>query len=108
MDNEALLAELRLIRGLLEKGATQTRHLYPLKEAAFQLGIGLTKMREMVRTGEVLTRSIGDKPMVPRSELERLSTVGAPTPPARRGKPSPKPSTGTQDKAALRALLRKL
>jgi hypothetical protein len=49
---------------------------YP--DAAVRLGVGLTKMKLMVRRGEVRTVRVGKAPMIPASEIHRLATLELP------------------------------
>lgn len=72
---EAQLAE---IRRLVEGSTRLRRAMYPLDEAAELLGVKMTKMRELVRSGVVMTRPLGEREMVPDSEIERLSYVDPP------------------------------
>jgi len=51
-----------------------------LPDAARRLGIGLTKMKQMVRDRQVRTSMIGRVPMVAISELHRVSTPEADRP----------------------------
>lgn len=66
-------AELAEIRRLLEGKVRLRREMYPLPEAAELLGVKMTKMYELVKSGVVMTRPLGDSDMVPHSEIERLS-----------------------------------
>lgn len=71
-------AELAEIRRLLEGKVRLRREMYPLPEAAELLGVKMTKMYQLVKSGVVLTRPLGDSDMVPHSEIERLSHVDPP------------------------------
>lgn len=120
-DLEKIEAQLREIRELLA-GAKLERALYPLSEAAQLLGIGMTKMREVVRSGVVMAVDFDGRKMIPASEIKRVSTPTDPprafatskpsrslasfvkaAPPARL--PKSQPRRGTQDRAALEAEL---
>jgi excisionase family DNA binding protein len=52
--------------------------VYP--EAAKRLGVGLTKLKAMIRAGEIRTARVGRVPMVPVSEIHRASTPEAERP----------------------------
>lgn len=75
---EALIMELKA--ELSRRGATPLPTLLTLKMAARELSVGMTKLRELVAANVVLTVPLGGRPMVPRSEIERLSKVGPPKP----------------------------
>jgi excisionase family DNA binding protein len=45
--------------------------LYSKKDAARTLGIGITKLRELVLAGKLKPVHIGDRFLIPASELER-------------------------------------
>ena len=47
------------------------RLLYNKGDAARQLGIGITKLRELVLAGKLKQVHIGDRVLIPASELER-------------------------------------
>ena len=71
-------AQLTEIRRLLEKSVRLQRAMYPLPEAAELLGVGMTKMRELVKSGVVMTVPLAGRDMVPNSEIERLSYAEPP------------------------------
>lgn len=50
------------------------RLLYPMKEAAGKLGIGITKTYELVKAGHLRRVKIGGRAVVHHVELERLAT----------------------------------
>lgn len=51
------------------------RFMYTPKEAAAALGIGKTKMSELIRSKVIITRPLNGMKMVPASELRRLGEV---------------------------------
>lgn len=106
MDNEALLAELRSIRGELKKISDRlgspNQDLFTMPQAARRLGIGQTKLREIVQARKLSVVTLGRRRMVPASELERLARPSAPAakqPRALRAKRTP---AGVQDAEMLR------
>lgn len=73
---EDLLVQLRA--ELAERGSKPLPTLLKLEDAARELSVGMTKMRELVKRGVVLaTREVGGW-RVPRSEIERLAHVERP------------------------------
>lgn len=77
-------------------------------EAAAQLSIGMTKLNQLIKSGQLRTVTLGKgrrgkraHPMVPRAELERLCAVGgpAPTPPP----PAKRPRASRPPRALLPA-----
>lgn len=44
------------------------------REAAQRLGVGLTKLKEMIARGEISTTRVGKVPMVTAAELRRITT----------------------------------
>jgi hypothetical protein len=77
LDLERIEAELKAIREHLQRLASgnQEQTLFPLPEAAKRLGIGMTKLRELVAAGSVRTVTLGSNQRnryVSRSELRRL------------------------------------
>lgn len=46
-----------------------TRHLYPVHEAAEQLGVGLTTARALIKSGELRSVKIGQLRRVPADAL---------------------------------------
>lgn len=74
-DLESIEAQLREIRRLLEGDRSGVQQLaFSVPEAAVMLGCKLTKMRRLLRTGAVATVTVGDREMVPRSEIDRILT----------------------------------
>lgn len=49
--------------------------LFKVPLAAKHLGVSLTKMKDLIRIGDVRTVELGGRRMVPLSELERLCTL---------------------------------
>jgi excisionase family DNA binding protein len=54
------------------------RFAYRVPEACMALGIGRTSLYELVRIGELKLIKIAGRTLVPRSELERLTSVERP------------------------------
>ena len=48
---------------------------YRVDEACHALGIGRTSLYEMVKSGELKLIKVAGRTLVPRSELERLTSV---------------------------------
>jgi excisionase family DNA binding protein len=71
---EKFLAELRERLSRIEERLQPTPTCLPFPEAAQKLGVGLTKLKELVRSGELRTSTVGKRQMVSLAELERLST----------------------------------
>lgn len=91
VDLAAVAAELRELRraveqvnSRLETLTTEAKSVVTLGEAAKRLSIGLTKARQLVADGALLTVEIGKRQMVPVSEIARVST------------PTPKPVKGAR------------
>jgi excisionase family DNA binding protein len=51
------------------------KHAYRVNEACWALGIGRTKLYELVKAGELRLIKIAGRTLVPRSELERLTRL---------------------------------
>lgn len=71
---EAVLAEFRERLSRIEEKLRPQPLCYQYPEAAEQLGVGLTKLKKMVRLRQIRTSTVGDMPMISRSEIERLAT----------------------------------
>ena len=80
----AVQAELKEIRRMLEaqksakeRAAQETEEplMYPLPRAAKKLGVSLTKLRRLISEHVIYTKPLGGHPMVPRSELIRVSSL---------------------------------
>lgn len=104
---EQLLREVRELRAHMNEGPSLPAVL-TRKRAARELSISARKLRDMEKSGDVLTCEIGDSTMIPRSEIERLAT---PTRvPKKSRTPSAAPARGgaaaTREAAALRKALR--
>jgi excisionase family DNA binding protein len=50
--------------------------LFPVKDAARQLGISVWTLRAKAYSGQIASVKIGTKLLVPRSEIERLIREG--------------------------------
>ena len=51
------------------------RFAYPVKDACFALGIKRTSLYELAKTGQLKLIKIAGRTLVPRSEIERLTSV---------------------------------
>ncbi len=60
---------------LSQKPAVAGKLAYRVDEACHALGIGRTSLYELVKTGELKLVKIAGRTLVPRSELERLTSV---------------------------------
>ena len=54
---------------------TANKLAYRVDEACHALGIGRTSLYELVKTGELKLIKVAGRTLVPRSELERLTSV---------------------------------
>lgn len=77
---EALLLELRAKLERIEERLQPEPTCLTYPAAAARLGVGLTKLKEMVRRGEIRTSRVGRVPMVAVSELDRIATPEAERP----------------------------
>lgn len=71
---EALAADVRRLTALLEQKLQPEATMLTMPDAAKRLGIGLTKLKEMVKRREIRTAPLGRVKMIPLSEIYRLST----------------------------------
>lgn len=78
---EEFLADLRTRLGRLEEKLKPEPLCLTYPAAAARLGVGLTKLKQMVKSGAVRKSMVGEVPMISLSELQRVST-----PPAERPK----------------------
>jgi excisionase family DNA binding protein len=53
-------------------GSRQDRLAYSLVEVAHKLGLGLANVRRLVRSGELGSRRVGRRLIVPTAALERF------------------------------------
>lgn len=77
VDSEELAAFLREVRSLLEqaKEPPQSRPrpmCFKYPDAAKEIGIGLTKLKELVRDKKIKISTIGDTAMISRTEIDRI------------------------------------
>jgi hypothetical protein len=103
---EQLLMELREMRARLEEGPSLPAALKRTR-AARELSISVRKLRDMERSGDILTCEIGDSTMIPRSEVERLSAPVRSTPKPRTSGGRPRARSSAEEAQALRRALRK-
>lgn len=95
--------ELRSIRAELRKLSEQLRPVSKCLSpaaAAKQLGIGLTKMRQLITSGHVKTVLLGKRRMVSLSEIDRVASLSEKR--ATKAK-----HVAAQDWSALRAAIRR-
>lgn len=90
----------------LEEVATPPR-LLSMARAARSLGIGQTKLAELIRRKVVRTVKLGERRMVPLSEVIRVATVPETSRFSRPG-PDMEPSTGRAGADEVRARLAKI
>lgn len=74
VDLEAVLREFRQRLQRIEERLQPQPTCYDFPAAAKRLGIGTTKLKELVSRGEIRTTTIGKRPMVSESEILRLAT----------------------------------
>ena len=101
---EALLEDIRNRIERLEERLQPRPTVMTYPAAAKLLGVSATKVKRMVRSGELRTALVGKTKMVPLSEIERLST---PTTPAPRGAVRQAQARPNQDPRGLDALLKR-
>jgi hypothetical protein len=78
---EEFLADLRTRLTRLEEKLKPEPLCLPYPAAAARLGVGLTKLKRMVKAGVIRKSLVGEVPMISLSELQRVAT-----PPAERPK----------------------
>jgi hypothetical protein len=108
----SLMREVQLLRADLQRQA-QRPVILSKKRAATELSISLSKLKTLIRTGEISVCEVGRTTMVPASEVARLAEARksrtAPVPsrsrPATARKASPAAARSEADK--IRAALRK-
>jgi len=59
------------------KPAPAPRAAYTIRDAAAALSIGVTAMKELLRSGAVRAVKVGKRRRVPRSEIDRLTALDA-------------------------------
>jgi hypothetical protein len=106
---EELLVELREIR--------QTRRLPAVlskKRAAQELSISLSKLKGLIRSGDIMVCEVGDTTMVPSSEIRRITEAAqAPASPSRSPRPSrtarkvTKPASPAEEARKVRVALKR-
>lgn len=58
-----------------QKLAAASKLAFRIDEACHALGIGRTSLYELVKTGQIRIIKIAGRSLVPRSEIERLTTI---------------------------------
>lgn len=78
MDVEGMLREireeLRSLRAEVRRGRVEESALLSLKDAARRLSIGTTKLRGLIKTGEILVTPLGGRRYVSASEIDRITS----------------------------------
>lgn len=74
---EGIEAQLELMRKIIERleerlAPEPTVLTFP--KAAARLGVGLTKLKQLVKSGQLRPALVGEVKMIPMSEIHRLST----------------------------------
>ncbi len=77
-----------------------------LKEAARQLSVSLSTLKGLLRTGFVRSTTVGERRMIPRSEIERLAVPDEPVKKGRGGPRRGQRTLPTSPGAAIRAAVR--
>lgn len=71
---EALLEDVRKRLESIESRLQPEPACMSYPQAAVRLGVGLTKLKQMIARGEVRTTKVGRVPMVTMSEIRRVTT----------------------------------
>lgn len=74
---EGIEAQLELMRQMIERLEEKIRPeptVLTFPKAAERLGVGLTKLKELVKKGQLRPALVGEVKMIPMSEIHRLST----------------------------------
>lgn len=104
MTDRELLEDVRaLLVRLLKRDAASA---FPLKEAASRMGIGLTRLRELISRGEVVPCT-GSPRLIPVSEIERFTAprpVGSKLSGIRQRGPRSRTADGQRVGVRIRAL----
>lgn len=79
---EVLLEDMRSKIEKLEERLRPEPMAFSYVDAAARLGVGLTKMKQMVKRKQVRTTEVGGVPMVPLAELVRITTPATERPKA--------------------------
>jgi len=78
---ESLLSDIRERIERLETRLQPEPMMFTIPEAAARLGIGQTKLKEMLRKGQLRqTGTVGRVKMIPLTELQRVATPEAARP----------------------------
>ncbi|QQR47795.1 hypothetical protein JKA73_17830 [Myxococcus xanthus] len=105
---ERLLLEVQALRGGMDKPLPT---VLTKKRAAEELSVSLSKLKAMIRSGEILVCEVGSTTGVPSSEIRRIaaarSSVKAPRPSGARARSSRRATSPTEEAAQVRAALRK-
>lgn len=107
---EQLLAEVRSMKGQLDK---KLPTVLSKKHAAQELDISLSKLKGLIRKGEIRVCEVGGTTGVPASEIRRIAESATRAgQPVRRSASSrrvrgPKPTDGMTEAEKIRAALRK-
>jgi excisionase family DNA binding protein len=77
-DLTVLDGELRLLREQIERQFGGAPAAYTLEAAARQLSVSTKTVRRMMASGQLLPVTLGRRKLIPRSEIERVTTPAAP------------------------------
>lgn len=102
---QRLLEEIRALRDLQGLPTILTK-----KRAARELGVSLSKLKALIRTGEIAICGVGRTSMVPASEVRRIAASARreAAPPARPARARKAKHAGAAEEAsAVRAALKK-
>lgn len=102
---EQLLREVRELRERIDAPALPAA--LTIARAAQELSISVRTLRRMIAEGRVLTCEIGRVRMIPRTEIERLTTPQIPVPEPRRPRPGPRRGSPKAEAAKVRAALKR-
>ena len=100
-DFTVLEGELRLLREQIERQFGASPAAFTVEAAARQLSVSAKTVRRMMASGQLLPVTLGRRRLIPRSEIERVTTPAAPRAPAVR-------RTARVDPRAERQRLREL
>ena len=110
MDRDQALGELlREFRELKER-VVELNWLpsaLTVTRAAAELSVSAKKLRRMIADGSIMTCEIGKTKMIPRIEIERLTTPQAPVPAPRRPRGAARRSSPKAEAAKLRQALKR-
>lgn len=77
---ERFLVELRSKLALMDEHLRPVPMCFKMPDAAARLGVSLSKLKQMVRAGELRTSTVGGSKMIAHSELLRVAAPDADKP----------------------------